>query len=89
MSTLEMLAIFWGAVTAVLLVALIYRSNLETREEDQLFLDPAEETMASEQRAILAKIEKLNMPIKGLWALSGGLLLVIAGIWVWRGFQNF
>ncbi|MBZ5503104.1 MAG: hypothetical protein LAN59_12850 [Acidobacteriia bacterium] len=89
MDVVRMLLMLWGAVTVVLIVALIYRSTLATREEDQIFLDPAEDSMANEQRAIVAKIEKLSRPIMALWVLSGGLLAVIAGVWVWRGFQNF
>ena len=89
MDVFEMLLVLWGAVTAVLIVALIYRSALETREEDQIFLDAAGDAMANEQRALVSKIEKLSRPITALWVLSGGLLAVIAGVWVWRGFQNF
>jgi len=79
----------WGVITAVLVCVLIYRSTLETREEDQIFLDAAEEGMAREQRAIVARIEKLSIPIKALVALSGALLAVIAGIWLWQGFRSF
>lgn len=89
MDVLRMLLVLWGAVTAVLIVALIYRSALETREEDQIFLDPAGDSMANEQRMLVARIEKLSRPIAALWVLSGGILAVIAGMWVWRGFQNF
>jgi len=89
MNVLEMLLVLWGAVTVVLIVALIYRSALETREEDQIFLDAAGDSMANEQRALVARIEKLSRPIAALWVLSGGILAVIAGVWVWRGFQNF
>jgi len=83
------LLIAWGAVTAVLVVALIYRSTLETREEDQIFLDAAGEAMASEQRALVARIEKLSKPITVLVVLSGTLLVVTAGLWLWQAFKNF
>jgi hypothetical protein len=89
MGILQMLLVGWGVVTAVLICVLIYRSTLATREEDQLFLDAAEESMASEQRAIIARLEKLSRPITALMVVSGALLVVIAGMWLWQGFRNF
>lgn len=89
MGTLGMLLVAWGAVTAVLICALIYRSTLETREEDQLFLDSAQEITASEQRVIVGRIQKLSGPIVALWVVSGALLVVVAGMWLWQGYQSF
>ena len=89
MGTIEMLLVTWGVVTAVLICVLIYRSTLSTREEDQLFLDAAEESMATEQRELVARIEKLGRPITALTVVSGALLAVIAGLWLWEGFRNF
>jgi len=89
MSTLQLLAIGWGVITAVLLCVLIYRSALENREEDRISLDAAGESMAREQRDIVTRIEKLGRPILALSVVSGALLLAIAGMWLWRGFQSF
>jgi len=89
MGTVEMLLIAWGVVTAVLICVMIYRSTLETREEDQIFLDAAGESMAREQREIVAKIEKLGMPITGLAILSGAILVAIVGVWLYQGYKNF
>jgi hypothetical protein len=83
------LLIAWGAVTVVLICALIYRSTLEVHEEDQMFLAPAGEILAREQRALVAKIESLSRPIKVLWIASATLLVVTAGLWVWQGIKNF
>jgi len=88
-SALYALLIAWGVVTAVLVVALIYRSTLETREEDQIFLDAAGDAMAAEQRALVARIQKLSRPITMLVVLSGSLLAVTAGLWLWQTFKNF
>ncbi len=88
-STMFVLIVAWGIVTVVLILMWIYRSTLENREEDQIFPDAAQESMAREQRAIVARIEKLSKPITSLIVASGGLLLVIAGIWLWQGFKNF
>jgi hypothetical protein len=89
MDTLHILFVAWGVVTAVLICVLIYRSTLSTREGDQIFLDASENTIADEQRAIVARLERLSMPITALMVASGALLLAIAGMWVWQGYKNF
>jgi hypothetical protein len=86
---LQILLIAWGVITSILICIFIYRSTLETREEDQIFLDAAGDSMAREQRAIVARIEKLSRPLVALTVLSGALLVVIAGMWLWQGFQSF
>ena len=88
-NVLYALLVAWGAITVVLVCVMIYKSTLETREDDQIFLDAASEHMAAEQRMILQKIEKLHRPVVALMVASGALLAVIAGLWVYQGFQNF
>ncbi len=82
------LLVAWGTVTAILILVLIYRSMLENREEDQIFLAAAQ-SMANEQRDLVTRIEKLGGPITALAVLSGALLAVVAGLWIWQGFQSF
>jgi Tfp pilus assembly protein PilN len=79
----------WGVITALLIILLIYRSTLESREGDQVFLDAAEQTMAQEQAEIVERINRLSKPIMTLIVLSGVLLLGIAGLWLWQGYKNF
>lgn len=88
-TTLMALLVTWGVITAALIFLLIYRSALSTHEEDQLFLDSAGESMASEQRALVAKIEKLSKPITALIVVSATLLVASAGLWLWQGFRSF
>lgn len=83
------LLIVWGAVTAVLVVILTYRSRLEVDEEDQVFLSDSEERMANEQHRLVSSIEKLSKPITILTATSASLLVVTGGIWFWQAFKNF
>jgi hypothetical protein len=89
MGSLQVLAMAWGVITGILICVLIYRSALENREEDRISLDAAGESMAREQRNIVSRIEKLGRPILALSVVSGALLLAIAGMWLWRGFQSF
>ena len=88
-TTLFSLLVGWAVVTAVLICMLIYRAMLGAHEEDQIFLDKAGDSMAQEQRLLVARIEKLSTPINLLITVSVLLLLVIAGIWLWRGYKNF
>jgi hypothetical protein len=83
------LLIAWGAVSVILVCALIYRSMLESHEDDQIFLDAAGDSMAREQRLLVAKIEKLNRPITSLIVASSALLLVTGGLWVWQMLKTF
>jgi hypothetical protein len=81
--------IVWGIVTAALVILLVYRGTLEVREDDQIFLDSAGDSMAREQRVIVARIEKLSRPIKLLMITSIVLLLAAGGFWIYDGYQRF
>jgi hypothetical protein len=84
------LLIAWGVVTAVFIVLLIWRGVLSSHEDDQIFLDAAEEHMAREQRELVAKISTLSRPLLISGILSGVLLLLAGGLWIYEGLrQNF
>jgi hypothetical protein len=83
--SLTALLIVWAAITAVLVVLLIYRSTLSMQEDDQLFLDDSESHMQKEQALVLRRLERLQWPLRFLGAASGVLILVIFGVWLWRG----
>ena len=83
------LLIAWGVVTAIFLILLIWRNLLESHEDDQLFLDAAEEHMAQEQRALVQKINTLSRPIMMTGILAGVLLLTTAGLWLYEGLKHF
>ena len=81
--------IAWGIVTAVFLALLLWRNLLESHEDDQLFLDAAEEHMAREQRALVQRINTLSKPIMMTGILAGVLLLVSGGLWLYEGLKHF
>jgi hypothetical protein len=83
------LLIVWGVVTAIFLVLIAWRSVLSSHEDDQIFIDAAEEHMARHQRELITKINRLSRPIITSGITSGVLLLVIAGIFVYHGLKNF
>ncbi|HUI75419.1 MAG TPA: hypothetical protein VLX32_10755 [Candidatus Acidoferrum sp.] len=83
------LLIVWAVVTAVFLGLLLWRNLLESHEDDQLFIDPAEEHMAKEQRQLVSRINTLSRPILLTGILAGTLLVVTAGLWLYQGLKNF
>ncbi|HYY72734.1 MAG TPA: hypothetical protein VE778_04005 [Candidatus Bathyarchaeia archaeon] len=83
------LLIVWGIVTAAFVVLLIWRGVLSSHEDDQIFLDAAEEHMAREQRELVAKISTLSRPLLITGILSGVLLLLAGGLWIYQGLRNF
>jgi len=84
------LLIAWGIVTAIFIVLFIWRGVLSSHEDDQIFLDAAEEHMARHQRELVAKITSLSRPLLITGILSGVLLLLAGGLWIYEGLkQNF
>ena len=83
------LLVVWGIVTAVFIVLLIRRGVLSSHEDDQIFLDAAEEHMAREQRELVAKITMLSRPLLITGILSGALLLLAGSLWIYEGLKHF
>jgi hypothetical protein len=83
------LLIAWAVITTVFIGLLIWRSLLASHEDDQIFLDAAEEHMAKEQRELIAKISSLSRPIATSGIASGALLLLIVGMWLYEGLKSF
>jgi hypothetical protein len=87
---LAYLLLTWGGVTVLLVIMMIYRATLSSREDDQIFLNKAEDNMmASEQRELIGKLDRLWRPIITLATLSGVLLVASAGLWLWNGLKSF
>jgi hypothetical protein len=89
-TSLASLLISWGVITAVLVILLVYRATLSSKEDDQLYLNKAEvDMMGAEQSAIIGKLQRLSRPITVLAVLSGVLLIATAAMWVYIGFTSF
>jgi len=85
MSPMVGLLIAWGVLTAILIVLMIYKSTLTIHEDDSIFLNESESHMEKEQVEILSKVNKITPMIKVLGALSGAMILVIMGLFLYQG----
>jgi hypothetical protein len=81
--------ICWIVITIVLVALVVYRGTLSSREDDQIFIDAAEQHHYDEQIAIIAQMTRLTKPIIALSVLSGALLLASAGVWIYSWFMSF
>jgi hypothetical protein len=81
--------ISWGVITAVLVVLVVYRGTLSAKEDDQIFIDAAEQHHYQEQLVIIDRISRLTRPIIALGILSGALLLASVSVWVYQAFKSF
>lgn len=86
---LDLLMISWGVITTFLVVLVVYRGTLSAKEDDQIFIDAAEQHHYQEQLVIIDRISRLTTPIVALGILSGALLLASAGVWIYQGFKSF
>jgi hypothetical protein len=77
---------FSGAISAVLVVLVIYGNVLDTRADEEIYLNETEEKMlASEQPSLINKMKHLSRVITVLAIITGVSLLATAGIWVYIG----
>jgi hypothetical protein len=86
---LNLLMIAWGVITVVLVVLVVYRGTLSSKEDDQIFIDAAEQHHYQEQLVIIARISRLTRPIIALSVVSGALLLASVGVWIYQAFKSF
>jgi len=82
---MEWLLIVWGVVTGILLILLFYRSTLTKQEDNQLFIDESASSRATEQRQLLAKVNRLSSLVTMAGATSGLMIVVMVGWVVYLG----
>jgi len=85
MAPLSALLVAWGILTGVLIILLIYRSTLTMHEDDSIMLNETESQLQKDQAEVLAKMRKITPIVKVLGALSGVMILVIAGLFIYQG----
>ena len=79
----------WGVITAVLVVLLIYRATLSSKEDDQIFINPEEHPHLEEQKEVIARMTILRKPIIVLIATSAVLFLSGVSFWIYEGLKSF
>ena len=89
MSLFTLLLVLWGTVTAAFLAVMGWKSLIGMREEDVVILDPAEAHLVSEQQQIIATMVRLTRLAKTFGFASLGLMIVVGGIWAYRGYLAF
>ena len=80
----------WGFVTLALVVLVIYRSRLTSKESDWIPMteDVREDRAIQAQTVIEMKARKLDLPIRAAAGLSVVLLVVILVYWVYMGIST-
>jgi hypothetical protein len=85
-NALTYLLIISGATTAALVVLVIYGNALDTREDEEIYLNKTEERMmASEQPALISRMNRLARTITVLAIVTGGFLVASAAVWAYIG----
>jgi multisubunit Na+/H+ antiporter MnhB subunit len=82
--TLTVVAVIFGVFAIGLIVLLIYKSTLTMHRDDQLFLDDTSSHMHEEQTELLAKVNRLTVPVRVFSIGSGVFLLVLVAMLIYR-----
>jgi multisubunit Na+/H+ antiporter MnhB subunit len=81
---LIVVAVMFGIFAIGLIVLLIYRSTLTMHEDEQLFLDDTSSHMHDEQTELLAKFNRLVIPVRVFSIGSGVFLLVLVAMLIYE-----
>jgi hypothetical protein len=81
---LNIVAVIFGFFAVGLIVLLIYKSTLAMHRDDQLFLDDASSHMHEEQTELLAKVNRLVIPMRVFSIGSGVFLTVLMAMWLYE-----
>ena len=88
-SFLTFILVAWGAVTAVFVFLMIWKSLVGLQEADTLYIDPVEAQRASDQQQVIARVERVTLWAKRFGIASAALLVTTGVIWAYRGYLAF
>lgn len=81
---LTIVAVIFGVFAVCLIVLLIYRSTLTMHEDEQLFLNDSNSQMHEEQTELLAKMNRLTVPLRVSSIGSGVFLLMLLALLIYQ-----
>lgn len=67
----------WGVLVALMLSLHIYRGSLEKNEDDQIFLDDSFDHEKAAQMAIVARVNKVQAPLRVAKWLALAMTVVV------------
>ncbi len=80
---MTLVAVIFAVFAIALIVLLIYNSTLTMRRDDQLFLDDASSHMHDEQTELLAKVNRLTIPVR-VFSGCAVFLMVLVAMWLYQ-----
>ena len=83
-SLLQVVTLIWALATIGFVIVMILRGLATLKEDDQLFLDPAEAHLEREQRDLRERRELLTPYAKTMGIASAVLLIVVGGVWSYQ-----
>jgi multisubunit Na+/H+ antiporter MnhB subunit len=81
---LTIVAVIFGVFAVGLIVLLIYKSTLTMQRDDQLFLDDTSSHMHEEQTDLLAKVNRITIPLRVFSTGSGVFLLALVAVLIYQ-----
>jgi hypothetical protein len=81
---LTIVAVIFGVFAIALTVLLIYKSTLTMHRDDQLFLDDTSSHMHAEQTELLARVNRIIIPVRVFSIGSGVFLLVFVAMLIYQ-----
>ena len=82
---LPFLVVSWMVITVILAVLVVYRITLAAKENNEIYINAAEQYHLRDQQVLVSRMARLKTPIIVLAVISCSLLLTSAGIWIYRG----
>ncbi|HXX43341.1 MAG TPA: hypothetical protein VEJ38_01335 [Candidatus Acidoferrales bacterium] len=74
----------WAVVTLVLIALSIHRSIFVMREEDTIFVSPAEGATKEHYATTMQRLKRLETVLKIFSFASGILTVLIAALWLYQ-----